>query len=98
MKLHHDLKVSYKTAWFIVHRLRECFTDDDYLCDGQVKVDETYMDGKSRNMHKLKREQLTGLGPADKVAVVGIKDRATNQVDAQVVGDRDGGTLRGIVT
>ncbi len=40
---------------------------------------------------------MTGRGAAGKVAVVGIKDRATNQVDAQVVGDVTGETLCGFV-
>ena len=57
--------MSYKTAWFMVHRLRECFTDEDYRFDGPVEVDETYMGGKPRNMHKSKRAELPGRGTAD---------------------------------
>ena len=41
------------------------------------------MGGKSRNMHKAK--EIDRRGASDKVAVVGIKDRATNQVNAEVV-------------
>ena len=97
MKLHRDLKISYKSAWFMVHRLRECFTDEDRLFDGPVEVDETWMGGRRRNMHQSKRDALTGRGTSGKVAVVGIKDRATNHVDAQVVGDVSGVTLRKFV-
>lgn len=97
MKLHRDLKLSYKSAWFMAHRLREVFVDgaDEYT--GPVEVDETWMGGKRRNMHKAKREQLTGRGSAGKVAVVGMKDRATNQIDAQVVEDVTGQTLLGFI-
>ena len=37
MKLHRDLKISYKSAWFMVHRMRECFTDEDLLFDVPVR-------------------------------------------------------------
>lgn len=97
MKLHRDLKISYKAAWFMVHRLRECFTDDDFEFRGPVEVDETWMGGKARNMHKSKRAQLTGRGPVDKVAVVGMKDRHTKLVDAQVVEETTAAALQGFV-
>ena len=48
-------------------------------------------------MSASKRKQLTGRGPAGKVAVVGVKDRATNKVKAQVVDDTTSETLQGFV-
>lgn len=98
MKLHRDLKISYKSAWFMVHRLRECFTDEEMVFDGPVEVDEVWIGGKRQNMHEAQRAALTGRGGSGKVAVVGIKDRDTNLVDAQVVGDVKGVTLRRFVT
>ena len=66
MKLHRDLKISYKSAWFMVHRLRECFTDEDLIFDGPVEVDETWMGGRRKNMHQSQRDALTGRGAAGK--------------------------------
>ena len=95
MKLQRDLKVSYPTAWFIAHRLREAFTSEAslFLFSGPVEVDETYMGGKRKNMSKSKRAKLEGRGTVGKVAVAGIKDRETNAVRAKVVGDTKAETL-----
>ena len=46
MKLQRDLRVSYPTAWFVAHRLRESFASQAALFSGPVEVDETYMGGK----------------------------------------------------
>ena len=101
MKLHRDLNVSQKTAWFMLHRIREAWmpTDDDDKFNGPVEVDETYMGGKRRNMSNAKRKELagTGRGAVGKVAVVGARDRETNEVRAEVVARTDGKTLKGFV-
>ena len=98
MKLHRDLKVTQKTAWFMLHRLREAWdleVEDPF--DGPVEVDETYFGGKRRNMPKARRKELEGRGPAGKTAVVGAKDRETNEVSAAVVQETDAQTLQGFV-
>ena len=42
MKLHRDLDVSQKTAWFMLHRIREAFINtDDLLFAGPVEANET---------------------------------------------------------
>ena len=98
MKLHRDIGVTQKTAWFMLHRIREAFAAETRpLFDGPVEVDETYMGGKRRNMKKSKRERLTGRGAVGKTAVVGAKDRESGQVVAQVVESTDGETLQGFV-
>ena len=53
MKLHRDLNVTQKTAWFMLHWLREAWDKsglEQFV--GPVKVDETYIGGKRRNMPK----------------------------------------------
>ena len=99
MKLHRDIGVSQPTAWFMAHRIREAWAvkGDDGSFGGPVEVDETYFGGKRRNMKKSKREQLTGRGAVGKIAVVGAKDRKTNNVTAKVVDSTDGETLKGFV-
>ena len=98
MKLHRDIGVTQKTAWFLSMRIRTALSQGGTLFAGPVEVDETYVGGKRRNMPKSKRKELDGRGPTGKVAVVGAKDRATKQVAAQVVASTDSDTLKGFVT
>ena len=98
MKLHRDLGVTQKTAWFMLHRLRESWSEaglDQF--SGPVEVDETYMGGKRKNMPKSKRKHLTGRGGVGKTIVAGIKDRESNQVSARVISSADKETLQGFV-
>ena len=98
MKLHREIGVSYKTAWCMLHRIREAWKQEKaVLFEGPVEVDETYVGGLRKNMPKSKREPLTGRGPTGKSAVVGMKDRKTNQVRATVVDSTDSETLQGFV-
>ena len=98
MKLHRDLGITQKSAWYMLHRLRKGWDAeklDKFL--GPVEVDETYMGGKRKNMPKAKRKLFKGRGTAGKTAVVGAKDRETNRVDAAVVERTDAETLQGFV-
>ena len=97
MKLHRDIGVSQKTAWFMLHRIREAWSAErDALFSGPVEADETYMGGRRKNMPKSKRQGLKGRGAVGKAAVVGAKDRTTKRVSARVVGT-DAHTLQGFV-
>lgn len=97
MKLHRDLGVTQKTAWFMIHRIREAWLGDGGSDDfgGPVEVDETFVGGKRANMSKAKRKELagTGRGAVGKTAIAGIKDRDTNRVRAEVVSNVDSDTL-----
>jgi len=97
MKLHRDLEISQQSAWYLMHRIREAFPFDNVSMDGPVEVDETYMGGKRRNMSNSKRKKLSGRGAVGKTAVVGMKDRETNEVRARVVENTDAKTLQGFV-
>ena len=86
----------------MLQRIRKAFDDsdgDDGPFDGPVEVDETYMGGKRKNMSNAERKARagTGRGTAGKTAVVGMKDRDTNQVRAEVVASTDKATLQGFV-
>ena len=99
MKLSRDLRVTQKTAWFMLHRLREAWDASGLeKLTGPVEVDESYFGGKRKHMPKHKREALKGRGTVGKIAVVGIKDRATNKVRARVVEKTNTETLGGFVT
>lgn len=59
LQLKRTLKVAYKTAWYLCHRIREAVKDADCsMLSGICEVDETYLGGKPSNMHAYKREQL----------------------------------------
>ena len=74
MKLHRDLGVTQKTAWFMAQKIRQGWLggQDDKL-DGPTEVDETFIGGKVRNMHRHKRPK--GGGATGKEAVIGAVDR-----------------------
>ena len=100
MKLHRDIGVSQPTAWFILHRIREAWAREiPGGFSGPVEADETYFGGRRRNMSNARRKALrdTGRGAVGKTAVVGIKDRDSNQVRAKVVKRTDAETLHGFV-
>lgn len=97
MKLHRDLDITYKSAWFMGHRIREAMKDEGMqMFEGPVEVDETYIGGLERNKPESKRLK-EGRGPVNKTAVVGAKDRNTNQVSAAVVENVTGETLQELV-
>ena len=96
MKLHRDLGITQKSAWHMAHRIRKALQSGG-LFAGPVEVDETYMGGKRKNMPKHVREELTGRGAVGKAAVVGAKDRDSNQVAAKAVADTTSDTLQGFV-
>ena len=94
LKLHRDIGVSQKTAWFMLHRLREAFAEETgELMSGPAEADETYMGGRRKNMHAAQRRVLTGRGAVGKTAVAGVKDRETKRVSASVVERTDRHTL-----
>jgi len=100
MKLHRDLGVTQKTAWFMLHRIRETWGGGAPASfGGPVEVDEAYFGGKRKNMSTAKRKELegTGRGPVGKTAVVAAKDRETKQVAARVIESVDGHTLNTFV-
>lgn len=92
MKLHRDLGITQKSAWFMLHRIREAWDDAQGPFDGEVEVDESFFGGKEGNKHASKKLRA-GRGTVGKTAVVGIKDRETNQVKAEVVPSTNKATL-----
>ena len=98
VRLHEEIGVTQKTAWYMLHRIREAWkVDHPPQYAGPVEVDETYVGGKRANMSNAKRKRFKGRGTEGKTAVVGIKDRRTNRISARVVKNTDASTLQGFV-
>lgn len=97
MKLHRDLSINQRSAWFLAHRLRVALADKQEVFGGPVEVDESYFGGRQANMPRAKRRALAGGGTAHMTAVVGMKDRDSNEVRAEVVTDTTKPTLQGFV-
>jgi len=88
-ELSRSIGVTQKTAWFMLHRVRLAMQDDRKggKLSGDVEVDESYIGGKARNMHrsvKAKKLQGKGGGYSHKIAVQGILERG-GQIRTHVI-------------
>jgi transposase-like protein len=91
------IKVSQKTAWFMMHRIRLAMQDETFgsKLGGEVEVDETFIGGKARNMHLDKRERrITVLAEKIKLSVFGALERG-GKVRTVVISDRKRAALTG---
>lgn len=96
-EIHRAMGVTQKTAWFMLHRVRLAMQDDvtGGKLGGTVEVDETFIGGKARNMHKdVKARKLEGKGGGSvgKIGVQGFLERG-GKVKATVIKDTTWGTL-----
>ena len=100
MRLHRELGITQKSAWFMLHRLRRATELGTALFEGPVEADESYVGGLRKNMSNAQRRQLRRVddgGKSTKTAVAGLKDRATRQVRAKVVERTNKVTLQGFL-
>lgn len=93
-ELARALEVTQKTAWFMLHRVRLAMKTGTFRkLSGEVEVDETFIGGRAKNMHKAKRAKtISGRGPVGKAIVQGLLERG-GEVRAQVVPRTDDITL-----
>jgi transposase-like protein len=77
-QLHRMLDVTYKTAWFMFHRIREAMKEPAFAdkLGGVVEADETYVGGKRKNMHgKETRGRPPQSEAKTKTAVLALVER-----------------------
>ena len=83
-----DLGITQKSAWHMAHRIRFALHHGTIeKLSGEVEVDETFIGGKARNMHKSRKAKLTGRIDDDKSVVVGFIERG-GRVRTQIVEKR----------
>ncbi len=96
-ELHRALGVTQKTAWFMLHRIRLAMQDSRKggKLSGEVEIDETFIGGKARNMHKSRKDKTlegkTG-GAVGKIGVQGLLQRGGN-IRVHVINDSSFATL-----
>jgi transposase-like protein len=76
-ELGRALKVTQKSAWFMLHRIRLAMKTGSLLkLEGEVEADETYIGGKARNMHESERKRKgVAQGGSGKTVVLGMRQR-----------------------
>ena len=75
MQLSKELGVQYRTAWYMLHRIREACAGGQFKLSRVVEVDETHIGGKAKNKHASKKTEHQGTGMVGKQAVLGIRER-----------------------
>ena len=95
-ELARAIGVTQKTAWFMLHRIRLAMRSRSF--DKFDGVDETFIGGKARNMHKAKRARvIKGTGGMGKVAVLGLLERHSDgpsQVRTTIIKSRNRSTIQ----
>lgn len=96
LQLAEDLQITQKSAWFVLHRVRDMYriSAPEMLKD-VVQVDETFIGGKNKNRHTDKKKE-NSQGGAGKTIVFGAKGLC-GKVKTEIVPNREAETLNPII-
>lgn len=101
-QLARDLKVTQKTGWFMLHRIRFGLSQGSFEMplgtdSGEIEIDETFVGGKNKNRHKNKKvENSQGRSFKDKTPVLGMVERG-GILKAMQIPDTKSETLQPII-
>jgi transposase-like protein len=102
-ELHRDLKVTQKSAWFMLGRIRLALQDGRGFGkqtkiggpDNECEVDEAWIGGKAANMHRKRRARYQSADTNwGKVIVMGMLDRTARQIRTEIVPNIERETLQ----
>ncbi len=91
MQLSKELGVQYRTAWYLLHRVREACASGELTLNNIVEIDETYIGGLEKNK-PVKKRQKQGRGTVGKQAVLGLRQRGGKTL-AKPISSTDAQTL-----
>ena len=100
-QLHRMLGITYKSAWFMFHRIREAMKPSTPLppmggYGRAIEADETFVGGRDKNRHANKRSNAKGSKLHEKMAVVSLVERG-GEVRSFHVANVTGPLLRNIL-
>jgi transposase-like protein len=92
LELHRQLGISYKSALFMLHRIRFAMDEQDIEpLKGDVEVDEVYIGGAPRRIQHSRKTIKK-----EKTVVVGLKERG-GKIRPRIVADVTAKSLKGVI-
>ena len=95
IQLAKELGITQKSAWHMLHRIKEACGGETGPLSGIVEADETFIGGKERNKHQRKKLK-SGTGWLGKQAVLGLREQG-GRTKAMLIHGTDRATLEGAV-
>lgn len=97
LQLSKQIGITQKSAWFVLHRLREACGDELTKLQGIVEIDETYMGGIEANKHEHKKLKA-GRGAVGKTPVLGMRERGKGgRTKAMKLSNTDAQTIQDVI-